>query len=346
MSALMDAAPAHRGALPETHGVKLGFMSFFARAVVDALTRRAAGQRADRGDDIVYHHYVHLGIAVGAERGLVVPVVRNAERMRFAEVERADRRARGPGARGKLAPDELAGGTFTISNGGVLRLAALDADPQPAAERHPRPARDPGAAGRASTARSWSAPDDVRRALLRSPHRRRPRGGDRSSSASRSCVEEPGAAAARGLMMPEPTRARPGRHRRGPGGYVAAIRAAQLGLRRRLRREGARARRHVPAHRLHPAQGAARVERALRQTRAALARARRQGRGRRRSTCPRMLARKDKVVRGLTTGVVAPLQEERGDAATAARRASPRPDASTVAGGRRATEMLAAPSTS
>jgi 2-oxoglutarate dehydrogenase E2 component (dihydrolipoamide succinyltransferase) len=102
-----------------------------------------------RGDAIVYRHYYDIGVAVGGGKGLVVPIMRSAERLSFAEIEQtiADlgQRARD----NKLTLEELTGGTFTISNGGDLRFAAVDADREPAPEWHPRPARDPGSPDRA-----------------------------------------------------------------------------------------------------------------------------------------------------------------------------------------------------
>ena len=94
-------------------------MSFFARACVAALHEIPVVNAEIRGDDIVYKHYVHLGVAVGTERGLVVPVVHDADRMSFAELEREIARLAGLARDDKLAIDDLAGGTFTISNGGV-----------------------------------------------------------------------------------------------------------------------------------------------------------------------------------------------------------------------------------
>ncbi len=106
-------------AFQEKHGVKLGFMSFFVKAAIDALKQYPALNAEVRGTNIVYHNYYDIGIAVGGGKGLVVPVLRNAERLSFAEVEIAigdfGRRAK----ENKLKLEELQGGTFTISNGGV-----------------------------------------------------------------------------------------------------------------------------------------------------------------------------------------------------------------------------------
>jgi len=103
----------------ERHGIKLGFMSFFVKAVIEGLKDYPQINACLEGDDIVYHNYYDVGVAVGGGRGLVVPVIRNAERLSFAQVEKtiADfgRRAKD----NRLNMDELEGGTFTISNGGI-----------------------------------------------------------------------------------------------------------------------------------------------------------------------------------------------------------------------------------
>lgn len=120
LSRLLAARQRHRERFRERHGVDLGLVSLFGRACILALADVPIVNARIEGDDVVYHRHVHLGIAVSTPRGLVVPVVRQAERMRLAELEAAiaerARRARD----GKLTPDDLAGGTFTISNGGVF----------------------------------------------------------------------------------------------------------------------------------------------------------------------------------------------------------------------------------
>lgn len=119
MSAVMDLRKAHREAFIEHYDIKLGFMSFFVKAVVEALKQFPAVNARIDGEEIVYHHYFDIGVAVGGGRGLVVPVIRNAERLSFAEVEQTindlGRRARD----NKLKLEELTGGTFSITNGGV-----------------------------------------------------------------------------------------------------------------------------------------------------------------------------------------------------------------------------------
>ncbi len=119
LSAVMALRAAHKERFQKLHGVGLGFMSFFARACIAALAEVPAINAEIRGDDVVYKHFVHLGVAVGTERGLVVPVVRHADRMSFAEIEREILRLAGLARDGKLSIDDLSGGTFTISNGGV-----------------------------------------------------------------------------------------------------------------------------------------------------------------------------------------------------------------------------------
>jgi 2-oxoglutarate dehydrogenase E2 component (dihydrolipoamide succinyltransferase) len=109
----------YRERFQEKHGVKLGFMSFFTKAAVEALREFPAINAEIRGTDIVYRNYCDIGIAIGSGKGLVVPVLRDAQRLSFAEIERqiADFAARAEA--NKIRPDELAGGTFTITNGGV-----------------------------------------------------------------------------------------------------------------------------------------------------------------------------------------------------------------------------------
>lgn len=119
-SALMDVRRRHRERFKSTHGVDLGFMSLFARAVVLALADVPVVNGRIDGDDIVYNHHVHLGIAVSTERGLVVPVIRHADAMRLAELERAVSELASRARDARLVPDDLAGGTFSITNGGVF----------------------------------------------------------------------------------------------------------------------------------------------------------------------------------------------------------------------------------
>jgi len=119
MSAVMALRAQHKERFQQLHGVGLGFMSFFARACVTALHDVPLVNAEIRGDNVVCRDYVHLGIAVGTPRGLVVPVIRHAERLGFADIEREIGRLATLARDGKLSIDDLTGGTFTISNGGV-----------------------------------------------------------------------------------------------------------------------------------------------------------------------------------------------------------------------------------
>jgi 2-oxoglutarate dehydrogenase E2 component (dihydrolipoamide succinyltransferase) len=120
MSRVMDVRARHKEAFEKKHGVRLGFMSFFARACVQALQELPAVNVEIRGTDIVYHDFVHLGIAASTDRGLVVPVVRHVERLDFAGIEREIARLAQRARDNTLTPQELSGGTFTITNGGVF----------------------------------------------------------------------------------------------------------------------------------------------------------------------------------------------------------------------------------
>src|SRR5213083_460737 len=119
MSAVIALRAEHKERFQKQHGIGLGFMSFFARACIAALRDIPVVNAEIRGDDIIYKKFVHLGVAVGTERGLVAPVLHHAERMSFADIEREIARLAGLARDGKLKLDDLAGGTFTISNGGV-----------------------------------------------------------------------------------------------------------------------------------------------------------------------------------------------------------------------------------
>ena len=119
MSAIMALRNSFKDVFEKKHGVKLGFMSFFAKAVIQALKDVPAVNAEIDGEDLVYKNYYHLGIAVGTEKGLVVPVVRDVDRMSFATIEKTIS-AYGKKARdGQLQIADMQGGTFTISNGGV-----------------------------------------------------------------------------------------------------------------------------------------------------------------------------------------------------------------------------------
>ena len=119
MTEVIALRQKHREAYQERYGVKLGFMSFFVKAAIDALKLVPQVNAEVRDDNIVYHHYYDIGIAVGGGKGLVVPVLRNAELMSFGEIEVAIADFARRAADNKLKLEELQGGTFTISNGGV-----------------------------------------------------------------------------------------------------------------------------------------------------------------------------------------------------------------------------------
>ena len=119
MSAVMELRRRHQESFQKRYGVKLGFMSFFVKAVTTALQQIPELNAQIRDEHIVYRDSCHIGVAVGTKRGLLVPVLRHAETMTFAGIETSIRDFAERADAGKLSPDELQGGTFTISNGGV-----------------------------------------------------------------------------------------------------------------------------------------------------------------------------------------------------------------------------------
>jgi 2-oxoglutarate dehydrogenase E2 component (dihydrolipoamide succinyltransferase) len=119
MEACMALRARYKETFQKTHGISLGFMSFFIRACVAALKEFPEVNAFIEGDDIIYHHYQHIGVAVGAERGLVVPVIRHAEKLSFARIEQAISDFVTKIKENRLTLSELEGGTFTVSNGGV-----------------------------------------------------------------------------------------------------------------------------------------------------------------------------------------------------------------------------------
>ena len=120
MAPLMDMRKKFQEKFEKEHGVKLGFMSFFVKAAVAALKKYPIINASVDGNDIVYHGYFDIGIAVGSPRGLVVPVLRNADQMSFADIEKKIADYGNKAKDGKLGIDELTGGTFSISNGGTF----------------------------------------------------------------------------------------------------------------------------------------------------------------------------------------------------------------------------------
>lgn len=119
MSAVMALRSEYRDDFEKTHGVRLGFMGFFVKAVIEALRSYPAVNAEIDGTDIIYKNYYHIGVAVGTAQGLVVPVVRDADRLSLAETEKAINRFGEKARDGSLGMDDMTGGTFTISNGGV-----------------------------------------------------------------------------------------------------------------------------------------------------------------------------------------------------------------------------------
>ncbi len=119
LSAVIALRQEHQESFTARHGVKLGFMSFFVKASIEALKAIPQLNATVLGEDIVYHNYFDIGIAIGSGKGLAVPVLRNAEQLSFAEVEKAVADFAARAKENKLKPDELQGGTFTITNGGV-----------------------------------------------------------------------------------------------------------------------------------------------------------------------------------------------------------------------------------
>ncbi|BBI99660.1 dihydrolipoyllysine-residue succinyltransferase component of 2-oxoglutarate dehydrogenase complex [Ferrigenium kumadai] len=120
MQPVIELRNKYKDAFEKKHGVKLGFTSFFVKAVVQALQKFPVVNASVDGSDIIYHGYYDIGVAIGSERGLVVPIIRDADKLSFADIEKqvADFAARAKD--GKLTLEELTGGTFSITNGGVF----------------------------------------------------------------------------------------------------------------------------------------------------------------------------------------------------------------------------------
>lgn len=120
MQPVMELRSKYKEAFEKKHGVRLGFMSFFTKAVIEALKRFPAVNASIDGNDVVYHGYCDIGIAVSSPRGLVVPILRNAEQMSMADIEKQINAYGQKAKEGKLTVDDMTGGTFTLSNGGVF----------------------------------------------------------------------------------------------------------------------------------------------------------------------------------------------------------------------------------
>lgn len=120
MKPIMELRKQYKDAFEKRHGARLGFMSFFVKAATEALKRYPAVNASIDGDDIVYHGYYDIGVAVSSDRGLVVPVLRDTDRMSYAEVEAGIAAYAAKARDGKLSIEEMTGGTFTITNGGTF----------------------------------------------------------------------------------------------------------------------------------------------------------------------------------------------------------------------------------
>lgn len=120
MKPIMEMRKQYKDAFEKRHGARLGFMSFFVKAATEALKRYPAVNASIDGDDIVYHGFYDIGVAVSSDRGLVVPVLRDTDRMNYAEVENGIRDYAYKARDGKLGIEDMTGGTFTITNGGTF----------------------------------------------------------------------------------------------------------------------------------------------------------------------------------------------------------------------------------
>ena len=120
MKPIMDLRTKYKDAFAKKHEVNLGFMSFFTKAVTEALNIYPAVNGQIQNGEIIYHQYADIGVAVSSPKGLMVPILRNAEQMSLAEIEREIKRLAIKARDGKITPDEMTGGTFTITNGGVF----------------------------------------------------------------------------------------------------------------------------------------------------------------------------------------------------------------------------------
>jgi 2-oxoglutarate dehydrogenase E2 component (dihydrolipoamide succinyltransferase) len=120
LGAVMEIRKRYRDSFEKKHGVRIGFMSFFAKAVIEALRKFPVVNASLEGKDIIYHDYYDIGVAVSTDRGLMVPVLRDVDLMSFADIEKAIGDFAGRAREGKIGVEDLTGGTFTITNGGVF----------------------------------------------------------------------------------------------------------------------------------------------------------------------------------------------------------------------------------
>ena len=120
LTKVMSLRKRYKEGFEKEHGVRLGFMSFFAKAAVEALRKFPAVNASIEDNDVIYHDYIDIGVAVSSERGLMVPVLRNVEQMSFAQIESGINDYAEKVREGSISMDDLTGGTFTITNGGVF----------------------------------------------------------------------------------------------------------------------------------------------------------------------------------------------------------------------------------
>jgi 2-oxoglutarate dehydrogenase E2 component (dihydrolipoamide succinyltransferase) len=198
MAPVMALRKQYGDKFEKAHGVRLGFMGFFVKAAVAALQKFPIINASVDGNDIVYHGYIDIGIAVGSPRGLVVPILRDADQMSIADIEKKIAEFGQKAKDGKLSMEDLTGGTFSISNGGVFgsMLSTPIINPPQSAilgihATKDRPVVENG--------QDRHSPDQLSGDVLRPPHHRRSRSGarpgDDEGSAGRS-----GPPAARRLM--------------------------------------------------------------------------------------------------------------------------------------------------
>ena len=176
MQPVIDLRNRYKERFEKEHGVKLGFMSFFVKAAVHALKKYPLVNASIDGNDIVYHGYYDIGIAVGSPRGLVVPILRDADQMSIADIEKQIAEFGKRAQDGKLTVEELTGGTFTITNGGVFgsMLSTPIINPPQSAILGVHATKE-RAGGRERAGRR--AADELPRAVVRPSHHRRPRSG-------------------------------------------------------------------------------------------------------------------------------------------------------------------------
>jgi len=120
LGAVMEIRKRYRDSFEKKHGVRIGFMSFFVKAAIEALRKFPVVNASIENNDIVYHDYYDIGVAVSTDRGLMVPVLRDADLQSFADIERSIGEFAGRARDGKIGVEDLSGGTFTITNGGVF----------------------------------------------------------------------------------------------------------------------------------------------------------------------------------------------------------------------------------